>query len=114
MQYVFSRTNRPIYYIIYQAEKSNWAVKRFGESGRWADLTIHLVVKANSMSARRANTDIRLIVKTTVQIRAYSPDFGLPYVVILPCACRKQRKAICTHLKEIHPTLYLIRAGAPG
>ena len=31
--------------------KSNWAVKRIGESERWADLTIRLLVKANSMSA---------------------------------------------------------------
>ena len=32
--------------------KSNWAVKRFGESARWANLTIRLVLKTNSMSAR--------------------------------------------------------------
>ena len=32
---------------------SNCAVKRKGESARWADLTIRLVVEANGMSARR-------------------------------------------------------------
>ena len=30
-------------------------MNRFGESARWADLTIGLVVKANSMSARKSN-----------------------------------------------------------
>ena len=39
-----------------ETAKSNWAVKRIylsiGESARWADLTIRLVVKANSRSAR--------------------------------------------------------------
>ena len=35
-----------------ETAKSNCAVKRIEESARWADLTIRLVVEANSMSAR--------------------------------------------------------------
>ena len=35
--------------------KSNWTAKRIGESARSADLTIRLVVNANSMSARNMN-----------------------------------------------------------
>ena len=31
-------------------------MKRKGESARWADLAIRLVLKANSMSAQRLNT----------------------------------------------------------
>ena len=38
-------------------------MKRIEESARWADLTIRLVVKANSMSARWADLTIRLVVK---------------------------------------------------
>ena len=37
---------------IFETAKSNCAVKRMGESARWADLTIRLVMKAKSMSAR--------------------------------------------------------------
>ena len=44
--------------------KSNCAVKFIGESARWADLTIRLVVKANSVSARTAthNTHVTKLV----------------------------------------------------
>ena len=49
------RTNDAVcnfsYDYLSEAAKSNCAVKRIGESARWADLTIRLVVKANSMSA---------------------------------------------------------------
>ena len=38
-------------------------VKANSMSARWADLTIRLVVKANSMSARWADLTIRLVVK---------------------------------------------------
>ena len=38
---------------ISETAKSNCAVKRIGESARWDDLTIRLVAKANSMSARK-------------------------------------------------------------
>ena len=44
------------YEYLSEAAKSNSAVKRIHgirESARWADLTIRLIVKANSMSARR-------------------------------------------------------------
>ena len=47
MQYIFSRTN-----FYPKMQKSNWAVKRMGESARLAGLTIRLVVKAKSMSAK--------------------------------------------------------------
>ena len=40
------------YEYLSETVKSNYAVKRIGESVRWAGLTIRLVVKANSMSAR--------------------------------------------------------------
>ena len=40
------------YEYISETSKSNCAVKRFGESAKWPDLTIRLVVKANSMSTR--------------------------------------------------------------
>ena len=41
------------YEYLFETAKSNCAVKSIGESARWADLTIRLVVKAkNSMSAR--------------------------------------------------------------
>ena len=53
------RTNdavcRPIfsYEYLFEAAKSNRAVKRLGESVRWADLTIRLIVKTNSMGAEK-------------------------------------------------------------
>ena len=37
------------YKYLSQTAKSYWAVERFGESARWADPTIRLVVKANSI-----------------------------------------------------------------
>ena len=37
---------------IFEVVKLKLTVKRIGESARWADLTIRLIVKANSMSAR--------------------------------------------------------------
>ena len=40
------------YEYLFKAAKSDCAVKRIGESVRWADRTIRLVVKANNMSAR--------------------------------------------------------------
>ena len=40
------------YEYLSETTKSNCAMKRFGQSARWADLTIHFVVKANSMSKR--------------------------------------------------------------
>ena len=43
-----------LYEYLFETTKSSGAVKRFGESGRWADLTIRLVVEANSMSARNS------------------------------------------------------------
>ena len=50
------RTNDAVcifsYEYLSETAKSNCAVKRIGESARWDDLTIRLVVKANSMSAR--------------------------------------------------------------
>ena len=44
--------------------KSNWVVKRIGESARWADLIIRLVVKINIMSAR--STDYNRLGKNQV------------------------------------------------
>ena len=49
--------------------KSNWLVERIGESVRWADLTIRLIVKANIMSVRWGDLTIRLIVKPTAWVR---------------------------------------------
>ena len=40
------------YEYISETAISNCAVKRIGESARWADPNIRLVVKADSMSAR--------------------------------------------------------------
>ena len=40
------------YEYLSETAKLNRTVKRIGESARWADLTIRLVVKPNSMSAR--------------------------------------------------------------
>ena len=54
MPYAFSRV------ILSETVKSNCAEKRIGESARWADLAIRLVVKSSCMSARRAGTVIRL------------------------------------------------------
>ena len=48
------------YEYLSETVKSNCAEKRIGESARWADLAIRLVVKSNCMSARRAGTVIRL------------------------------------------------------
>ena len=40
------------YEYLFEAAISNRAVKRLGESVRWADLTIRLIVKTNSMSVK--------------------------------------------------------------
>ena len=40
------------YEYLSETARSSCAVKCMGESARWADLTIRLVVKANSMSSR--------------------------------------------------------------
>ena len=57
MPYALSRTN-----ICRKIVKSNCAVKRrLWECARWADLTIRLVVKANSKNAR--NKDITVFHK---------------------------------------------------
>ena len=54
------------YEYLSETAKSNCAVKRIGESARWADLTIRFVVKANSMSSRKGNhlTKKRLVLET--------------------------------------------------
>ena len=52
MQYIFFRTN---IYLKRQNQAEHWTVYD-RESVRWADLSVRLVVKANSLSAR--NTDI--------------------------------------------------------
>ena len=53
-------TNDAIYSFSYknlsETATSNSAVKRIGESARWADLPIPLVVKANSMNAGKLKT----------------------------------------------------------
>ena len=53
------RTNDAVcifsYEYLSKTGKSNCTVKRIGESARWADLTIRLVVKANSVSAKKAS-----------------------------------------------------------
>ena len=58
----FRRTNDAVcifsYEYLSEMAKSNCAVKRIGESARWADLTMRLIVKANSMSARIKNLGI--------------------------------------------------------
>ena len=58
------RTNDAVcifsYEYLSETEKPNCAEKRIGESARWDDLTIRLVVKVNCTSARRAGTVIRL------------------------------------------------------
>ena len=48
------------YKYLSETVKSNWSVKRMGQSARWADLTIRLIVKANSMSARIFKCDLFL------------------------------------------------------
>ena len=40
------------YEYLSETVRSSYAVKCMGESARWADLTIRLLVKANSMSSR--------------------------------------------------------------
>ena len=44
------------YEYLSETAKSNWAVKRIRQSARWADLTIRLVVKANSKSFENNGT----------------------------------------------------------
>ena len=47
----------------------------------------------------------------------HSPNFGLPIVAILPCLCRKRRKAIYIHPEDGEMTLlskHMIRKYNPG
>ena len=57
------------------AAKSSWAVKRFRESARWDDLTIRLVVKANSMSAINLNSGRLSSVNCRSTYSGYATDF---------------------------------------
>ena len=64
------RTNDAVCIFLYEylseSAKSNCAVKRIGESVRWADLTISLVMKNNIMSVRWADLTIRLVMKNNI------------------------------------------------
>ena len=64
------------YEYLFKAAKSNWAVKRFGESARWTDFTILLLVKANScMSAINSSISHRLIYSVYLQCNVSSDFF---------------------------------------
>ena len=76
MQYVFFRT------------KSNWSEN--GEIARWADLTIRLIVKANSMSAR---VDILELWPTKCDISHYGIRNTRSLIVIGSITEVKQRRA---------------------
>ena len=78
MPYAFSSTN---IYLKWLCRKSTCAVKCIGESARWADHTMHLVVKANSMSARTEATKSWATVPMLVFVK---PCLVLSIVVINP------------------------------
>ena len=64
------------YEYLSKTAKSNCAVKRMGESVRWADLTIRLTVKANNMSA------IACMQATTAREKTRNQIIGFLYILL--------------------------------
>ena len=56
--------------------KLSWAVKCIGESERWADLTIRLVVKVSSMSARMREIGNISFTNTIKELRSHFTELS--------------------------------------